>query len=58
MGRTDAEAKMQTLQPSDAKNWLIGQDLDTGKDWRQEEKGMTQDEMVGWHYQLDGLDFE
>ena len=42
----------------DAKNWLIGKDPDDGKDWRQEEKGMTEDEMVGWHHQLNGLEFE
>ena len=46
------------LWPPDAKNWLIGKDLDAGKDWRQEEKGMTEEEMVGWHHQLDGHEFE
>ena len=46
------------LWPPDAKNWLIGKDPDAGKDWRQEEKGMTEDEMVGWHHQLDGHEFE
>ena len=44
--------------PPDAKNWLIGKDPDVGKDWRLEEKGMTEDEMVGWHHQLDGHEFE
>ena len=44
--------------PPDVKNWLTGKDPDAGKDWRQEEKGMTQDEMVGWHHQLNGHDFE
>ena len=55
-GRTDAEALI--LWPPDAKNWLIGKDSDAGKDWRQEEKGMTEDEMVGWHLRLDGQKFE
>ena len=53
-GRTDAEAKAPTLWPLDAKNWLIGKDLDAGKDWGQEEKVMTVDEMVGWHHRLGG----
>ena len=47
-GRTDAEAEATILWPPDVKNWLIGKDHDAGKDWRQEEKGMTEDEMVGW----------
>ena len=51
-GRTDAEAKAPILWPPDAKNWLTGKDPDAGKDWRREEKGMTEDEMVGWHHQL------
>ena len=51
-GRTDAEAPI--LWPPDTKNWLIGKDPDAGKDWRQEEKGMTEDEMVGWHHRCDG----
>ena len=55
-GRTDAEAPI--LWPADAKSWLIGKDPDTGKDWRQEEKGMIEDEMVGWHHWLDGYEFE
>ena len=46
------------LGPPDVKNWLIGKNPDAGKDWRQEEKGTTEDEMVGWHYQLDGNEFE
>ena len=57
-GRTDADAEAPILWPPDAKNWLILKDLDAGKDWRQEEKGMTEDEMVGWHHWLDGLEFE
>ena len=56
IGRTDAEAPI--LSPPDVKNWLIGKDRDAGKDWRQEEKGMTKDEMVGWHHWLDGYEFE
>ena len=47
-----------TLWPSDAKNWLIGKDPNAGKDWRREEKGMSEDEMVGWHHQLNGHEFE
>ena len=58
IGRTDAEAETLILWPPDAKNWLIGKDPDTTKDWRQEEKRMTEDEMVGWHHQLDGHEFE
>ena len=53
IGRTDAEAESPTLWPPHAKNWLIGKDPDAGKDWRQEEKGTTEDEMVGWHHRLD-----
>ena len=56
IGRTDAEA--QIIWPPDVKNWLIGKDLDAGKDWRWEEKGMTEDEMVGWHHGLHGHKFE
>ena len=56
--RTDAEAETPILQLPDAKNWLIWKDLDAGKDWRQEEKGMTEDEMVGWQHQLNGHEFE
>ena len=58
IGRTDVEAKTPILWPPDAKNWLIGKDPDAEKDWRQDEKGMTKDEMVGWHRQLDGHEFE
>ena len=56
IGRTDAEAPV--LWPPDGKNWLTGKDSDAGKDWRQEEKGTTEDEMVGWHHRLDGHEFE
>ena len=52
----DAEA--QILWPPDAKSQLTGKDPDVGKDWRQEEKGMTEEEMVGWHHQLNGHEFE
>ena len=52
IGRTDAEAEAPILWPPDAKNWLIGKDPDAGKDWRREEKGMTEEEMVGWHHWL------
>ena len=58
IGRTDAEAETPILWPPDVKNWLLGKDTDSGKDWRQEEKGMIEDEMVGWHQQLDGHEFE
>ena len=58
IGRTDAEAEAPVLWPPDTKNWPIGKDLDAGKDWRQEEKGMTKDEMVGWHHCLNGHEFE
>ena len=58
IGRTDAEADPPVLWPFDVKNWLIGKDSDTGKDGRQEEKGTTEDEMVGWHHQLNGHEFE
>ena len=57
-GRSDAETEVPILWPPDAKNWLIWKDPDAGKDWRQEEKGMTEDEMVGWHHWLDGHEFE
>ena len=58
IGKTDAEAETPTLWPPDAKNWLIGKDPDVRKDWRQEEKGTIEDEMVGWHHQLNGHEFE
>ena len=53
IGKTDVEAETPILWPPDAKSWLIGKDPDAGKDWGQEEKGMTEDEMVGWHHWLD-----
>ena len=58
IGRTDAEAETPILWPPDVKNWLIWKDPDAGKDWRQEEKGTTEDEVVGWHHRLDGHEFE
>ena len=58
IGRTDVEAETPILWPPDAKNRLIGKDPDAGKDWRQEEKGMTEDEMVGLHHQCNGHEFE
>ena len=58
IGRTDAEAEAPILWPSDEKSQLIRKDPDAGKDWRQEEKGMTEDEMVGWHHRLHGHEFE
>ena len=58
IGRTDAKAETPILWPSDVKNWLIWKDPDAGKDWRQEEKRTTEDEMVGWHHQLNGHEFE
>ena len=58
IGRTDAEAETPALWPPDAKSWLIGKDPDAGKDWGQEEKGTTEDEMAGWHHRLDGPGFE
>ena len=54
-GRTDAEADAQILWPPDAKSWLTGKDPDDGKDWGQEEKGATEDEMVRYHHQLKGM---
>ena len=56
--RTDAEAEAPILWPPDAKNWLIWKDPDAGKDWSQEEKGTTEDEIVGWHHWLDEHEFE
>ena len=55
---TDAEAETPILWPPDVKSWLIWKDLDAGKDWRQEAKGATEDEMVGWHHWLNGHEFE
>ena len=58
IGRADAEAETPIFWPPDAKNWLIGKDPDAGKHWRQEEKGTTEDKMVGWHHRLDGHESE
>ena len=58
IGGTDPEAETLILWPPDGKNWLIGKDPVLGKDWRQEKKGMTEDEMVGWHHRLNGHKFE
>ena len=58
IGRTDAKAETPLLWLPDAKNWLIGKDPDAGEDWRQEEKWMREDEIVGWHHWLDGHEFE
>ena len=58
IGSTDAEVESPVLQPPDTKSWLIGKDLDTGKDWEQEEKGVTEKAMVGWHHWLNGHEFE
>ena len=57
-GRTDVEAETPILCSPEAKSWLIWKDPDAGKDWGQEEKGMTEDEMVGWHHRLNGHEFE
>ena len=57
IGRTDAEAETPILWPPYAKNWLTGKNPDAGKDWRQE-KGTTEDEMIGWHYLLNGHESE
>ena len=58
IGRTDVEAETSILWPPDAENWIIWKDPDAGKDWGQEEKVMTEDEMVGWHHLSDGHEFE
>ena len=58
IGRTDAEPEAPILWPPDVKNWVIGKHPDAGKDWRQEEKGTTEDEMVGWHHHLNGHESE
>ena len=58
IGRTDVEAETPILWPPDVKSWLISQDSDAEKDWRWEEKGMTEDEMVEWHHWLNGHEFE
>ena len=58
IGQTDAEIKAPIVWSLDAKNWLTRKDPDAGKDWRLEEKGMTEDEMVGWHHELNAHKFE
>ena len=58
IGRTDAEAETPILWPLDVTNWLIWKDPDAGKDWKREEKGMIEDEIIGWHHQLNGHEFE
>ena len=58
IGRTDAEAEAPVLSPPDAKNQLTGKDPDAEKDWGQEEKGVIEDEMVGWHHRFNGHEFE
>ena len=58
IGRTDAKAETPILWPPHAKSWLTGKDSDAGRDWGQEEKGTTEDDMAGWHHQLDGHEFE
>ena len=57
-GRNDAEAETLVLWPPHVKTWLIGKDSDTERDWRQEEKEMTEDEVAGWHHRLDGCEFQ
>ena len=57
IGRTDAEAETPILWPPHAKTWLIGKDPDSGRDWGQEEKGITEDEMAGWHHRLHAHEF-
>ena len=56
--RTDGETETPIFWPPDVKNWLIWKDSDAGKDWKQEEKGTTEDEMTGWHHRLDGHELE
>ena len=56
-GRNDAEAETPVLWPPRVKSWLIGKDSDAGRDWGQEEKGLTEDEMAGWHHGLDGREW-
>ena len=56
IGRTDAKSEAPVIWPPDVKSWLIGKDPDAEKDWRKEEKEKTEDEMVGWHHQLHGLE--
>ena len=57
-GRNDVKAETPVLWPPHAKSWLIGKDSEAGRDWRQEEKGTTEDEMAGWHHRLDGCESE
>ena len=58
IGKTDVETEAPIIQPPDTNSWLIRKDLDAGKDWRQEDNGATEDEMVGWHHRLHGHEFE
>ena len=58
LGRNDAKAETPVLWPPHVQSWLIGKDSDAGRDWGQQEKGMTEDEMAGWHHRLDGCEFE
>ena len=58
IGKTDAKAEIPILWTTNAKNWLIREDPVAGKDWKKEEKGMTEDEMVWWHHRLDGHEFQ
>ena len=58
IGKTDAEAETPILWPPHVRSWLIGKDPDAGRDWGQKEKGMTEDEMAGWHHRLYGHEFE
>ena len=58
IGRTDAKAETPILWPPHVKSWLIGKDSDAGRDWREEEKGSTEDDMAGWHHRLNGCKFE
>ena len=58
IGKTDAEAETPIVWPPHAKSWLIGKDPDAGRDWGKEKKGMSEDEMAGWHHWLDGHEFE
>ena len=57
-GRNDAKAETPILWPPHVRSWLIGKDSDAGRDWRQEQKGMTEDEIAGWHHRLDGRESE
>ena len=57
-GRNDGKAETPVLWPAHAKSWIIGKDSDAGRDWGQEEKGTTEDDVVGWHHRLNGLEFE